>query len=151
MKIKEKIGFKHECPHHLYYPTLVNFHSHHLRTHQPANHFYLHILLFFLISSHILFFFHNLISYYWPYQFGQYVPHTLPVNPTKPLANKNLKPPVTQPPTQNIIPPSFPQHRPLPNPGLTNGNSASFRIDSKAFFLAFDGDQTDSYFINELG
>nr|POF06265.1 hypothetical protein CFP56_75259 [Quercus suber] len=32
---------------------------------------------------------------------------------------------------------------------MTNGNSASFRIDSKAFSLAFEGGRTDSYSINE--
>ena len=40
------------------------------------------------------------------------------------------------------------QPKPI-NQGVLGGNLSSFCIDSKAFYLAFDGGRVDSYSINE--
>ena len=73
-------------------------------------------------------------SCYWPSQFGQYIPNHMPVQPSLPPLN--LNPPKLPPSPSNTSLPS--QIKPLPSHG-EQGKSASFRIDTKAFFLAFDG------------
>ena len=71
---------------------------------------------------------------YWPSQFGQYIPNHMPVQPSLPPLN--LNPPKLPPSPTNTSHSS--QIKPLPSHG-EQGKSASFRIDTKAFFLAFDG------------
>ena len=69
---------------------------------------------------------------YWPSQFGQYIPHHTPTQTSLPPLNHN--PPKPQPSSQS---------KPSPSHG-DQGKSVSFRIDTKAFFLAFDRSRMDS-------
>ena len=74
---------------------------------------------------------------FWSSQFGQYLPHHTLTQPSLPPLNPN-------PPK----PPPSSQSKPSPSHG-ERGNSAFFRIDTKAFFLAFDGGRMDSYSITK--
>ena len=81
---------------------------------------------------------------YWPSQFGQYIPHHTSTQPS--LLPQNLNPPKLPPSSTDTSHSS--QTKPSPSHG-EQGKSAFFRIDTKAFFLAFDEGCTDSYSITE--